>query len=131
MFFPDGTLPAVVRALLLGLTCLAAARDLAEGSADFSGEEVQHFAVRLDFVEPGGDLAVASTAPLGSTRACGVPRHARTHASPTVYFINRVGRGAEHADQSRGGASTPCQLCPPSTPPPPAPVSYMISSTSH
>lgn len=40
MFFPDGTLPAVIRALLLGLTCLTAVCDLAKGSADFSGQEL-------------------------------------------------------------------------------------------
>lgn len=43
MFFPDGTLSAVTCALLLGLTCLTALCDLAKGSADFSGQEVQHF----------------------------------------------------------------------------------------
>lgn len=60
MFFPDGTLSAVTCALLLGLTCLTALCDLAKGSADFSGQEVQHFGgcgrmslSRLGFAEPG------------------------------------------------------------------------------
>lgn len=54
-------------------------------------------------LSPRGDISVASTPPLGSTRACGVPRHAR----PTVYFINRVERDSKHAEKTRRGASIP------------------------
>ncbi|XP_039981824.1 protein eva-1 homolog C isoform X1 [Xiphias gladius] len=37
MFLSDGTLSAVSNALLLGITCLAVACDLTQGSSDFSG----------------------------------------------------------------------------------------------
>lgn len=103
MFFPDGTLPAVTRALLLGLTCLVVVCDLAKGSADFSGQQATLGSILLRLWLP----CVASTPPLGSTRACGVPRHAR----PSVYFINRVQRASKHAEKTRRGSSV--QLLPP------------------
>ena len=37
MFFSDGALSAVTRALLLGITCLTFPCDLTKGSSDFSG----------------------------------------------------------------------------------------------
>lgn len=77
MFFPDGTLSAVTRALLLGLTCLAAVCDLAKGSADFSGQPPPSLSL-------SASSPVASAPSLGSARLdpCLWRAPARTPARP-------------------------------------------------